>query len=152
MLATEAIYQSFYDEYTRLRAFLHSHSYTGNALGCRVALEVLNVFRDEPVLERNRALALHLADALAPLRHHPQVRHLRQTGMIAAFDLVDADGRAFDWTERRGLRVVRHGLERGVLLRPLGHTVYVMPPYCITPDEIDFMVGVARESIELAIA
>ncbi|HWT14379.1 MAG TPA: adenosylmethionine--8-amino-7-oxononanoate transaminase [Patescibacteria group bacterium] len=152
VLATEAIYQSFYDEYTRLRAFLHSHSYTGNALGCRVALEVLNVFRDEPVLERIRALALHLADALAPLRHHPQVRHLRQTGMIAAFDLVDADGRAFDWTERRGLRVVHHGLDRGVLLRPLGHTVYFMPPYCILPDEIDFMVDVAREGIELAIA
>ncbi|MBL0028911.1 MAG: adenosylmethionine--8-amino-7-oxononanoate transaminase [Rhodanobacteraceae bacterium] len=152
VLATEAIYQSFYDEYTKLRAFLHSHSYTGNALGCRVALEVLNVFRDEPVLERNRALARHLADALAPLRHHPQVRHLRQTGMIAAFDLVDAHGRAFDWTERRGLRIVRHGLERGVLLRPLGHTVYFMPPYCITPDEIDFMVDVAREGIELAIA
>ena len=72
--------------------------------------------------------------------------------MIAAFDLVDAHGRAFDWTERRGLRIVRHGLERGVLLRPLGHTVYFMPPYCITPEEIDFMVDVAREGIELAIA
>ncbi len=152
VLATEAIYQSFYDEYTKLRAFLHSHSYTGNALGCRVALEVLNVFRDEPVLERNRALAAHLANAIAPLRDHPNVRHVRQTGMIAAFDLVDAQGRAFDWSERRGLRVVRHGLERGALLRPLGHTVYFMPPYCITPDEIDFMVGVAREGVELAIA
>ena len=152
VLATEPIYQSFYDEYAKLRAFLHSHSYTGNALGCRVALEVLNVFRDEPVLERNRALAAHLASAIAPLRDHPNVRHVRQAGLIAAFDLVDAGGRAYDWTERRGLRVYRHGLERGALLRPLGHTVYFMPPYCITPDEIDFMVGVAREGIELAIA
>ena len=151
VLATEAIYQSFYDEYTKLRAFLHSHSYTGNALGCRVALEVLNIFRDEPVLARNHALAQHLATALAPLRHHAQVRHLRQTGMIAAFDLVDADGRAFAWSERRGLRVVRHGLERGVLLRPLGSTVYFMPPYCITPDEIRFMIEVAREGIDHAV-
>ncbi len=152
VLATEAIYQSFYDEYARLRAFLHSHSYTGHALGCRVALEVLNVFRDEPVLERNHALAKHLASAIAPLGKHPNVRHVRQTGLIAAFDLVQADGRAFDWTERRGLRVYRHGLERGALLRPLGHTIYFMPPYCITPDEIDLMVGIAREGIELAIA
>lgn len=152
VLATEAIYQSFYDEYTKLRAFLHSHSYTGNALGCRVALEVLNIFRDEPVLARNHALAAHLADAIAPLARHPQVRNLRQTGMIAAFDIVDAHGHAFDWRERRGLHVYRHGLERGVVLRPLGHTIYFMPPYCITPDEIDFMVGVAREGIELAIA
>ncbi len=152
VLTSDPVYQAFYDDYTSLRAFLHSHSYTGNALGCRVALEVLNVFRDEPVLERNRALAAHLANAIAPLRDHPNVRHVRQTGMIAAFDLVDAQGRAFDWSERRGLRVVRHGLERGALLRPLGHTVYFMPPYCITPDEIDFMVGVAREGVELAIA
>ncbi|MCC6562812.1 MAG: adenosylmethionine--8-amino-7-oxononanoate transaminase [Xanthomonadales bacterium] len=152
VLATEAVYQSFYDEYAKLRAFLHSHSYTGNALGCRVALEVLNIFRDEPVLERNHALALHLATTLAPLRHHAHVRHLRQTGMIAAFDLVDGDGRAFDWSERRGLRVYRHGLERGVLLRPLGSAVYFMPPYCITPDEIEFMIEVAREGIERAVS
>lgn len=152
VLATEAIYQSFYDEYTKLRAFLHSHSYTGHALGCRVALEVLNVFRDEPVLERNRSLAAHLSDAIAPIAAHPNVRHVRQTGMIAAFDLVDAHGCAFDWTERRGMRVYRHGLEHGVVLRPLGHTVYFMPPYCITPDEIVFMVDVAQRGVEIAIS
>jgi adenosylmethionine-8-amino-7-oxononanoate aminotransferase len=152
VLATEAVYQSFYDEYAKLRAFLHSHSYTGHALGCRVALEVLNIFRDEPVLDRNRVLAAHLANAIAPLRTHAHVRHVRQAGLIAAFDLVDAKGRAFDWRERRGLRVYRHGLERGALLRPLGHTVYFMPPYCITPDEIEFMVGVAREGVELAVS
>ncbi len=151
VLATEPIYQSFYDEYTRLRAFLHSHSYTGNALACRVALEVLRIFHDEPVLERNRALSTHMAQALQPLRTHAHVANLRQTGMIAAFDLVDRHGQAFDWRERRGQRVYRRALERGALLRPLGSTVYFMPPYCITPDEIDFLVEVAQDGVEHAV-
>ncbi len=152
VLATESIYQSFYDEYTKLRAFLHSHSYTGNALACRVALEVLNIFRDEPVLERNRDLAAHMAQAMSALDGHPNIANLRQCGMIAAFDLVrDRTTReSFDWRERRGLRIHQHAMQRGVLLRPLGSSVYFMPPYCITRDEIDLLVDVARESVEFA--
>jgi adenosylmethionine-8-amino-7-oxononanoate aminotransferase len=152
VLATEPIYQSFYDEYTKLRAFLHSHSYTGNALACRVALEVVNIFREEPVLKRNAALVAHMSQALEPLRDHPNIANVRQTGMIAAFDLVrdDAMRTPFDWRERRGLRIHQHAMARGVLLRPLGNAVYFMPPYCITRDEIDLLVDVAREGIERA--
>jgi adenosylmethionine-8-amino-7-oxononanoate aminotransferase len=152
VLTTADIYAAFYAEYSSGKAFLHSHSYTGNPLACRAALATLQVLRDEPVLERNRALAAHLAARLAPLADHPNVADVRQTGMIAAIELVrdKATREPFAAAERRGLRVYRHGLERGAVLRPLGNVVYFMPPYCITPDEIDFMVEVAAEGIERA--
>jgi len=153
VLTTADVYEAFYADYSAGRAFLHSHSYTGNPLACRAALATLEVLRSEPVLERNRALAAHLAAKLAPLADHPRIADVRQTGMIAAVELVcDKASRApFAAAERRGLRVYRHGLERGAVLRPLGNVVYFMPPYCITPDEIDFMVEVAREGIERAV-
>src|SRR5690606_24120127 len=102
----------------------------------------------------NRALSAHLAARLAPLADHPNVADVRQTGMIAAIELVrDRRTRTpFPALERRGLRVYRHGLGRGAVLRPLGNVVYFMPPYCITPDEIDFMVDVAVEGIALAVS
>ena len=111
------------------------------------------MLRDEPVLERNRALAAHLAKRIAPLAAHPHVADVRQTGMIAAIEIVQTRRRASrsPRPERRGLRVYRHGLERGVVLRPLGNVVYFMPPYCITPDEIDLMVDVAIEGIGKAV-
>ncbi|HET9484742.1 MAG TPA: adenosylmethionine--8-amino-7-oxononanoate transaminase, partial [Xanthomonadales bacterium] len=146
VLTTQDVYDAFYAEYATLRAFLHSHSYTGNPLACSAALASLAIFRDEPVLERNRAIAATMAAALAPLAGHPHVAEVRQHGMIAAVELVrDRATRApYDWRERRGLAVYRHGLARGVLLRPLGNVVYFMPPYCITPDEVALMAEVAR--------
>ncbi len=154
VLTTTRVYDAFYAEYSAGKAFLHSHSYTGNPLACRAALATLEVLRDEPVIERNRTLAAHLAARLAPLADHPNVADVRQSGMIAAIELVQ-DRRLrtpYPASERRGLRVYRHGLERGALLRPLGNVVYFMPPYCITPDEIDFMVEAATEGIHLAVA
>lgn len=149
VLTTQQVYAAFYAEYSAGKAFLHSHSYTGNPLACRAALATLSVLREEPVLQRNRALAAHLASRLAPFADHPHVADVRQTGMIAALELVrdQATRTPFPSAERRGLRVYRHGLDRGVVLRPLGDVVYFMPPFCITPDEIDFMVDVAREGI-----
>ena len=152
VLTTQDVYAAFYAEYRSGKAFLHSHSYTGNALACRAALATLGVFRDEPVLERNRELAAHLAHALQPLREHPQVADVRQCGMIAAVELV-RDRRTrepYPAEERRGLRVYRHGLEHGMLLRPLGNVVYFMPPYVITPEQIAAMVAVASAGIDRA--
>ena len=150
VLTTGRVYEAFYAEYSAGKAFLHSHSYTGNPIACRAALATLSVLRDEPVLERNRALAAHLARRLAPLASHANVGDVRQTGMIAAIELVrdKATREPFAPAERRGLRVYRHGLERGVVLRPLGNVVYFMPPFCVTPAEIDLMVDVAIEGIE----
>jgi adenosylmethionine-8-amino-7-oxononanoate aminotransferase len=153
-LTTNDVYDAFYAEYNAGKAFLHSHSYTGNPLACRVALETLAIFRDEPVLDRNRNLAAHLAQRLAPLRDHPHVADVRQTGMIAAVELVadKTTRRPFDSKERRGMRVYLHGLQHGVLLRPLGNVVYFMPPYVVTEQEIDLLVDTAIAGIERAVA
>jgi adenosylmethionine-8-amino-7-oxononanoate aminotransferase len=154
VLTTARVYDAFYAEYAAGKAFLHSHSYTGNALACRAALETLAIFRDEPVIERNRALAQRLGERLAPLADHVNVAEVRQTGMIAAVELVrdKATRTPFASAERRGLRAYRHALPQGVLLRPLGDVIYFMPPYVIKPEEIDFMVEVATRSIEVAVA
>ncbi|HEY1726186.1 MAG TPA: adenosylmethionine--8-amino-7-oxononanoate transaminase [Steroidobacteraceae bacterium] len=154
VLTKESIYEAFYAEYGAQRAFLHSHSYTGNALGCAAARATLGIFATGSVLESNQRLAAHLATRLAPLVDHPHVAEVRQTGMIAAIEFVrDKHTREpYPWQERRGLIVHRHALERGVLLRPLGGVVYFVPPYVITPAEIDLMVQVAVEGIDRACA
>ena len=154
VLTTDDVYQAFWAEYASGKAFLHSHSYTGNPLACSAALATLSIFRDEPVLQRNRALAAQLAQRLAPLADHPHVADVRQTGMIAAVELVRDKRKRdpFPSGERRGLRVYRHGLERGVLLRPLGDVIYFMPPYVVSPGEIDRMVDVAVEGMDKAVA
>jgi len=152
VLTGERVYEAFYDEYASLRAFLHSHSYTGNPLACTAALATLDIFRDDDVLERNRGLAAHLGRRAAELEELDHVAEVRQAGMIVAVELARGGDRRtpFDWRERRGLRVYRHGLEREALLRPIGNVVYFMPPYVITPDEIDALVATARDGIEAA--
>ena len=152
VMTTEAVYAAFYDEYVKLNAFLHSHSFTGNPLGCAAARASLAIFRDDHVLEANRTLAARLGERAGALADHPHVAEVRQRGMILAIELAaDKASRApYPWQERRGLRVYRHALTRGVLLRPIGNVVYFMPPYVITPAEIDLMVEVAREGIESA--
>jgi adenosylmethionine-8-amino-7-oxononanoate aminotransferase len=137
VLTTAPVYAAFYAEYTSGKAFLHSHSYTGNPLACRAALATLEIFSSEPVLERNRVLARRLGERLAPFADHPNVAEVRQTGMIAAVELVRDKGSrsAFPAAERRGLRAYLHALEHDVLLRPLGNVLYFMPPYCISESE-----------------
>jgi len=152
VMTTEPVYTAFYDEYTKLTAFLHSHSFTGNPLACAAALATLAIFREDGTLERNRALAAHMGARARELEDHPHVAEVRQRGMIVAVELT-ADKAArtpYPWQERRGLAVYRHALTRGVLLRPIGNVVYFMPPYVITPEQIDLMVEVAREGIERA--
>jgi adenosylmethionine-8-amino-7-oxononanoate aminotransferase len=154
VVTTEEVYGAFYDDYTRLSAFLHSHSYTGNPLACAAALATLDIFESDRVVERNQALAGRMAAAAAPLASHPNVAELRQTGMILAIELV-RDRRTrepFDWRERRGLRLYEHALSRGVLLRPLGPVVYWMPPYVIGEDEVALLAEVTAEGIDLACA
>jgi adenosylmethionine-8-amino-7-oxononanoate aminotransferase len=154
VVTTEEVYAAFYDEYARGTAFLHSHSYTGNPLACAAALATLDIFRDEDVIGRNRVLAAALARATAPLAGHPHVAEVRQHGMIVAVEMVRdrASREPFPWQERRGLRIHQHALTRGVLLRPIGNVVYFMPPYVITPEQIELVATVAREGIELACA
>ena len=154
VVTTDDVYQAFYDDYTTLRAFLHSHSYTGNALACTAALATLDIFASEPVLERNRQLASYMRDAAAALADHPNVAEVRQTGMILAIELVKDrhGGEPFPWQERRGLRLYEFALAQGVLLRPLGHVVYWMPPYIVDEEQIALLGDVTWRGIDAACA
>jgi adenosylmethionine-8-amino-7-oxononanoate aminotransferase len=152
VLTTAAVYDAFYDEYTKLNAFLHSHSYTGNPLACAAARATLGIFESTPVIARNRDLAAHMAKATAALQDHPHVAEVRQQGMILAIEMVKdrASREPYDFRERRGLRVYRHALQRGAVLRPIGNVVYFMPPYVITPEEIELLADIARTGIDAA--
>ena len=151
-MTTDDVYQAFYAEYAAQKAFLHSHSYTGNPLACAAANATLDIFRDDDVLNRNRQLAAHMARATEHFTDHPHVAEVRQRGMILAIEMVkDKKTRTpYAWQERRGLAVYRHGLENGALLRPLGDVVYFMPPYVIQEAEIDQLAKVAWTGIDLA--
>ncbi|MBD7975653.1 adenosylmethionine--8-amino-7-oxononanoate transaminase [Serpens gallinarum] len=152
LLTTDTVYQAFYDDYSTLRAFLHSHTYTGNPLACAAALATLDIFEQNNVIEANRALSARMGQACAHLADHPHVAEVRQTGMALAIEMVEnkASKTPYAWQERRGLAVYQHALQRGALLRPLGNVVYLLPPYVITPEEIDFLAEVATEGIDLA--
>ena len=132
VLASDEIYAAFYDDDVR-RGFLHSHSYTGNPLACRAALAVLDIFRDDDVIAANRRHADRWTPLLAPLATHRAVRHFRRRGMIVACD-VETDRPDFArWC-------FTEGLARELLLRPIGNTVYFMPPYTIRDEEMAMLV------------
>ncbi len=154
VLTNDQIYSAFYEDYDSLKGFLHSHSYTGNALGCRAALATLDIFSQQPVIENNRHLAQLMKQATLHFEEHPHVAEVRQTGMIVAIEMIKnkATREAFPWQERRGLRVYQYALSKGVLLRPLGNVVYFMPPYVINESELQTMVDTAWQGIQLATA
>jgi adenosylmethionine-8-amino-7-oxononanoate aminotransferase len=132
VLTTDHVYEAFYSE-DITRGFLHSHSYTGNALACRAALATLQIFREDDVLERNRETATKMTLALAPLAEHERARHFRQRGMIFAFDAVEPDPARASTFARR---FFTSAVENELLLRPIGRTVYLMPPYVLDDEEI----------------
>ena len=152
VLTSDEVYEAFYDDYGTLRAFLHSHSYTGNPLACAAALATLELFAARDVLGDNRTRAALMRAGVAELEDHPQVAEIRQTGMILAIEMVRdrATRQPYPWQERRGLAVYRHGLANGVLLRPLGNVVYFMPPYVIDEEDIALMARTAVEGVRLA--
>ena len=152
VLTTESVYAAFYDEYTRLNAFLHSHSFTGNPLACAAALATLELFARTDALRRNQHLASALTREMSIFKDHAHVSDLRQCGLIGAVEFVRDRGTCtpFDWRERRNLRIYRHALQRGVILRPLGNVIYFMPPYIVTPEEIKLMCTVAMEGLDIA--
>ncbi|QTR51656.1 adenosylmethionine--8-amino-7-oxononanoate transaminase [Candidatus Thiothrix anitrata] len=131
-VASEAIYAAFLGENFD-RALIHGHSFTANPLGCAAALASLQVFEDEQTLAKLPQIEAWHRQGLAQLAGHPAVQHVRVTGTIAAFDVITADA---GYTSAVGaqLKAVFH--ERGLLLRPLGNVVYLLPPYCVTQDEL----------------
>ena len=142
VMTRPAIYEAFYDRETA-RGFLHSHSYTGNPLACRAALATLEIFRDDDVLAKNRVTAQRLAGALTPLAADPRVANVRQRGMIWACDAVIEHADAAATFSRRFFTAA---LEQELLLRPIGRTVYLMPPYILDDGQIDFL-GAATQRV-----
>jgi adenosylmethionine-8-amino-7-oxononanoate aminotransferase len=153
VLTTDAVYSSFLDD-SRERAFLHSHSYTGNPLGCAAALASLSIFESEPVLQRNRETAGTMREFASRFRDHPHVADVRQTGMIVAFELVadKATRTPFASADKRGLRAYRAGLVHGAVLRPLGEILYWMPPYCVKWEDLHHLAGATEAAIAAAVA
>jgi len=140
VLTTDAVYQAFYGT-EAARAFLHSHSYTGNPLACRAALATLELFEQLDTLQANRALAAQLTTAFAPLNTHPRVRHARQMGMVWAWDIATT---LPDFAQRYHAAA----RSRGLLLRPIGHTLYCMPPYVLDADEVQHLATQALAALE----
>jgi adenosylmethionine---8-amino-7-oxononanoate aminotransferase len=144
VLTTDAVYEAFYDDEVA-RGFLHSHSYTGNPLACRAALATLDLFDQTDALRANEATAARLAVQFEPLSRHPRVRHVRRQGLIFAWDVASS---LPDFARR----YARHALTQGVLLRPIGHTVYAMPPYVISEAEGEHLAHGALAALEATLA
>jgi len=142
VLTRDEIYEAFYDD-DLARGFLHSHSYSGNALACRAALAVLDLFRDSDVLEANRISAAKLDLLTRPLAAHAKVKNFRRLGMIWAFEVDSLRDDFASW-------FAAEALTREILLRPIGHTVYWMPPYCLTGDEMEILASRTLEIVACA--
>ena len=142
VLATDAIYAAFYDD-DSARAFLHSHSYTGNALACSAALAVLDIFRDDDVLAMNALRTARFDAHIDWLHTDPRIANVRRCGTILAFDVPMA-------TPGFSRRYAQAALADGALLRPIGNTVYFMPPYVLTEDEWVWLMGVAGRALAAA--
>ena len=147
VLTRDEVYEAFYSADVT-RGFLHSHSYTGNPLACRAALATLQIFEDDDVLNNNKRRAASLSAALAPLANHERVRHFRQRGMIWAFDAVEADAARAATFSRRFFTTA---LEHELLLRPIGRTVYLMPPYILNDEETSALAERTRLVFESVI-
>jgi adenosylmethionine-8-amino-7-oxononanoate aminotransferase len=144
-LASEEIYRAFHST-DRSKTFFHSTSYTGNAIACAAAVASLEIFETEPVMRRIAEIASHHTRRLPRFADDPRVAEVRHIGTIAAIDLKVPDR---GYLAGLGPRLQAFYLERNILLRPLGNTVYLLPPYCITPDELDRIYDVVADSLAL---
>ncbi len=144
-LATRRIYDAFYSE-DRSKMFFHSTSFTGNALACVAALANMEIWETEPVMDRIQAIADYHAARLPAMRETGAFADVRQTGTIATFEIkVPKSG----YLSELGPRLYRFYLSKGVLLRPLGNVVYILPPYCVSTTDLDKVYDVIVESLDL---
>jgi adenosylmethionine-8-amino-7-oxononanoate aminotransferase len=142
VMTTDEIYQSFYhDDITK--GFLHSHSYTGNPLACKAALATLDIFENDQVLERNAVLAQKISAAFDWTRQDGRIEHVRQKGMIFAFDI-----KASALTTGFAKAFFKEALSHEVLVRPIGSTIYIMPPYVLSDSELSHLSKGIQATLE----
>jgi adenosylmethionine-8-amino-7-oxononanoate aminotransferase len=148
-LTTQAIYDAFLGEYADFRTFFHGHSYTGNALACAAALANLDVFVHERVIEGLATKIAHLQKTLAPLADHPKVGDVRQCGLMVGIELVQdrATKARFPIADRIGWKVSREARSLGLLTRPLGDVLVLVPPLAASCDELTEMVAILRAAL-----
>ncbi len=149
VLTTDKVYEAFYSPDVA-QGFLHSHSFTGNPLAARAALASLDLFEQHNILQQNQTLIAAMNTALAKLQSHPHIAQIRQTGMIGAFTVVQANGQPY--AESLSRVIAQYAFQHGILLRPIGNHVYLIPPYCVTADEIARIIDVARQAVEWAVS
>ena len=152
--ATEEIYAAFLGKYEEFKAFFHGHSYTANPLACAAALATLSIFEKEPVLARVSALAQTMARELSALADHPHIGDIRQQGLMAGIEIV-ADRKTrdpFPPDKKVGQRVIQKVREKGIILRPLGDVIVLMPPLSSTEGEIEHLVRSAAWAIDAVLA
>lgn len=142
VMTTNEIYNAFYCDYSEYKGFLHSHSYTGNALACSAALATLDIFKEHNVIEQNIKKSFQMAKALERFNSLSNVKETRIIGMIAVIELNE-----YQSSERIGMKIHEFALARGVLIRPLGYVIYIMPPYIISKEEIDKIFDVIYDAI-----
>ncbi|MEO7860123.1 MAG: aminotransferase class III-fold pyridoxal phosphate-dependent enzyme, partial [Nitrospirales bacterium] len=152
-LTTDEIYQAFLGTYADFKTFFHGHSYTGNPLGCAVALANIEVFQKEKTLARLQPKIKTLAQLLLPLRQLSQVGEIRQQGFIVAIELVEnkQTKKPYPLEARIGHKVAMNARNRGLLLRPIGNVMVLMPPLSTSHTELRRMVEILREAIEAVI-
>ena len=146
VMTTTDVYQAFYCDYNEHKAFLHSHSYTGNPLACAAALATLDIFENNDILGENEKKSAYIQKSTEKFLALENVKEVRQQGMVLAIEL-----QGYEAKRRIGLEIYQFALTQGVLLRPLGHVIYFMPPYIIGYDEIDTMIDVAYRGIQKVI-
>lgn len=148
---SEEIYQAFYDDYHTMKAFMHSHTYSGNPLGCAAALAVQQVLEEDHIFEKAAETGIYLRDALQKaLGNHPNVGEIRTIGLINAIELVEdkSTKKGFDSSVRMGYQIYQKALDRGLLLRPLGNVLYFNPPLTIDRETIDKAIEITVLAME----
>jgi adenosylmethionine-8-amino-7-oxononanoate aminotransferase len=148
-LATVEVFNAFYADYEERKTFFHGHSFTGNPLGCAVALASLRLMEERGMVEGVRAKADFVARKLAPLADYPHVGDIRQQGLMIGIELVRdrATHEPYDWDQRIGVLVSLRARELGMLTRPLGNVVVFIPPLASTESELEDMTDILAASI-----
>lgn len=148
-LTTDRIYDAFWGEHSELKTFFHGHSFTGNQLGCAVALASLDLFESDRLIERVQLSAAQVADRLKPVSELAHAGDVRQRGLMVGIELVEdrESKRSYPWEQATGMKVCRRARDLGMITRPLGDVVVFMPPLATGAEDLETMTAVLRRAI-----
>ena len=149
-ITTDKVYDAFYDDYGTHKAFVHSHTYAGNPMGCAIALTVLKIMKRDHILEKVNENGIYLHDKLMKaLGNHRHVGEIRHIGLINAIELVESKEtkKAFDPKKRIGWHIFRRAMDMGLVLRPMGDIIYFNPPLNIEKTDLDKAVELCRKAV-----